>query len=186
MKKNWILPIVAIFIAANVATYLFVQGRVKIVEKVVTIYKDAKDALVPEKSGKIDTIENKVNQALSLKTTRKPEIDFNDTDYLIESTESSALSSPDTPKTDTKIDSASSTEEKTKPVLTSAPNKDNSDNNLANTQTESSYSSNTPSQVAADENIPMPQLPLIDSDFENDTDTVISNGIQLPQLPDIS
>ncbi|MBU4376028.1 MAG: hypothetical protein KKD29_00955 [Candidatus Omnitrophica bacterium] len=184
MKKNWIkIILIAIFVVTNVATFIFAQGKIKIVEKIVTIYKEigTKNAALPVDAGQKKTEVAFAGSGALKKTT----LNFNDADYLIDSKESEETGRTQNKEGGMVKDSASQDEPDKKVTATLSP---------SDTQEFYDFSSDyevysEPSAEAvrvAGESIPIPQLPLFDTDFESSVDVGGYEDIALPQLPDLS
>lgn len=181
-NRMWIV-LAAVFIVANVATFIFAYGRVKTVEKVVTIYKEAETKPSDSHS---DTKKQAAKAALPKQETLKAAIrDFNDSDYLTdnEKFEEKALA-PDNEGGKAK-----------EAVKTDEPGKAaQGGHSAAGSAAEDSYefsnpydNSPSPSEEVrlADEGVPIPQLPLFDTDFEGHVDRGGYEEIPLPPLPDV-
>lgn len=187
MNKKWtIIIFAAIFVLANVATFLFAHGKIKIVEKIVTVYKDVvgKDNPVPTNSAAA-----KVDSAEKTKEAAKAALrDFNDADYLGNdekradlSVKTGALDKEDnTAKLTDKDPTADS------PKSSGTMKAEGQEPSIDRQGPASCIPSEPVQPPFADESIPMPQLPLFDTDFEADVDVGGTENIPLPQLPDIS
>jgi len=200
MKKNWIRIIVAaLFICANIATFLFAQGKVKIVEKIVTVYKegDTKQDKLPVSSGEVPKPAGLAKVGIT-GVTGKSNYDFNDSNYLVE--ENSDIDDKEILDADVEggtfaednVADGEAIESKSEDETNAGVSHFNigGENELPDRYSSDMYS-DIPSQQnrytdIADETIPIPQLPLCDTDFEGDVNVGGSEDILLPQLPDIS
>ncbi len=181
MKKNRIkiILLAAIFISANVATFLFAHGKIRIVEKVVTVYE--------ESGGKNASSSVNADKAKSKSASAKSEvsktavINFNDSDYFVDNKNLKAAAPIENKEVDMIKEAVKPIESDKKVTATLTPSDDlkpyNSNINIADPNK---------SVKMADESIPVPQLPLFDTDFESESDTGGNANIPLPQLPDMS
>ena len=172
MKKHLILIIIAVFICTNIATFLFAHGKVRIVEKVVTAYKEAKEPnyAASMNAGTLSRQTSKTNTDMSeVADMEKYRYPVDSSDYPIGAgmLNSDAAAVPRTAQ---------------KPM-------DNSEQPMQHGGT---FYPNSPQSYApvADgsfsndgEGIPLPQLPLWDADFEVATSEDDFSGTPPPALP---
>lgn len=182
-KKSTIILLVAVFISGNAAALLFAHGRTKIVEKVVTVYKNA--AAEEAKEG-TQLAADKVG-VLSAKgvEAKKSVADFNDADYL--DIGNSGDSEPAAVQTEATADAAinNGQEKQEEPKTAPTGHQGISGGGAANLTYLNGNDTGEVSRMA-DENIPVPQLPLFDTDFESSVDSGGRSDILMPELPDIS
>jgi len=183
MKKNWIkITLIAIFAVTNIATFIFAQGKVKIVEKIVTIYKEigTKNAALPSDASLKKTEVAFAGSGALKKTT----LNFNDSDYLLDSKKLKEAALVPTKETEMTKDPVKADKPEKKLTATVVPS-DTTKPYDFNSNYSGSESKDEEIRIA-DESIPIPQLPLFDTDFEVDASAGGLENIALPQLPDMS
>lgn len=189
MNKKLTLIIAVIFITVNIATYLFATGKVRVVEKFITIYKDKETSGSSSANLKEDakSLKNeKLVTSLGTANSGKGITHFNDADYPVPN--DNKLTDVDIKSNNVNTKAAPenivTSEIKNKQAITS--HNDTMDANIINNNSNKSENYPTEVKITTDENIPLPQLPLFDTDFENNKETGNNNeNIALPSLPEI-
>ena len=176
MKKHLILIIIAVFICTNIATFLFAHGKVRIVEKVVTAYKEAKE---PNYAASM-TAGTLSRQTSKANTDMSEVADMEKYRYSVDNSDNSigagALNS------DKNVNAAAVPRTAQEPM-------DNSEQSMQHGGVFYPNSPQSPAPVADGsfpndgEGIPLPQLPLWDADFEVATGEDDFSGTPLPALP---
>jgi hypothetical protein len=165
MKKQLIIMGIVLLIGTNIATLLYYRSNVKVVEKVVTVINEMPCGLVEKSTAQP-----------GLKSCKEAQGDFDDSPY-ISSSSAEAYSDGqthreirDTPKENKE------TAEKT--TLTSEPNSYAHEGVF--------YDDRDQNNALDIDDIPMPELPLCNRDFEVESNDGGFENVALPQLPTIN
>lgn len=182
MKRHIIKVItIALFVCTNIATFLFAQGRVQIIEKIVTVYKERKEPAYVASLGKGTASGSRGTNLPQVVDSGEEPCDFGDPGYPAGE---NTASIPDSDR-DAVMDIAANKEEE----ASDQPRQYGGafypyygGHNPGDPSFPPSPSFPPPPH---DDTIPIPQLPLCGADFEVASGERSFSGIAPPPLPEI-
>ena len=180
MSKKWIIPsVITLFILVNITTFLFAQAKVTVVEKIVTVYKEANNKeATPSLSISVEKEPVNIAKVGAVKDPDYHAIDrgyyYTDNKKRQEVVRSVDIKNKTIDNYPASIESQETVEQNKSFLNFTNPQKGIERISMPEER-------RNPNLAGA--NTPIPQLPLFDTDYAVATDDGFAND-GLPQLPD--